>query len=185
MPALPKELIARFTSEYSLGAYDAEILTEQKDIADYFILVCDYSTNYKAAANWVMGPVKGWVNSNASTIEKFPLSPKAIALIIEFIDEGVINFSVAEQKLFPALLLNPKQEVSQLIEKLNLKQTGDEDTLHQLIQEVLDENPNKVQEYKAGKTGLIGMFMGQIMKKSGGKADPKKTKNILVKLLDN
>lgn len=185
MPALPKELIARFTSEYSLGSYDAEILTEQKDIADYFILVCEYSKNYKAAANWVMGPVKGWVNSNASSIEKFPLSPKAIALIIEFIDEGVINFSVAEQKLFPALLLNPKQEVSKLIEKLNLKQTGDEDTLHQLIQEVLDENPNKVQEYKAGKTGLIGMFMGQIMKKSGGKADPKKTKNILVKLLDN
>ena len=101
------------------------------------------------------------------------------------VDDGVINFSVAEQKLFPALLTNPKQEVSQLIDTLNLRQTGDEDTLHQLIQEVLDENPHKVEEYKAGKTGLIGMFMGQIMKKSGGKADPKKTKSLLVELLDN
>jgi len=185
MPALPKELIARFTSEYLLGAYDAEILTESKDIADYFILICDHSTNYKAVANWVMGPIKSWVNSHASSIEKFPLSPETIARIIEFIDDGVINFSVAEQKLFPALLSNPKQEVSQLIDTLNLRQTGDEDTLHQLIQEVLDENPHKVEEYKAGKTGLIGMFMGQIMKKSGGKADPKKTKSLLVELLDN
>ena len=80
---------------------------------------------------------------------------------------------------------NPDQEVSQVIEDLNLKQTGDEDTLHQLIQEVLRENASKVDEYKAGKTGLIGMFMGQIMKKSGGKADPKKTKSLLVELLDN
>ena len=185
MPALPKELIARFTSEYLLGAYDAEILTESKDIADYFILICDHSKNYKAVANWVMGPVKSWVNSHASSIEKFPLSPETIARIIEFIDDGVINFSVAEKKLFPALLTNPKQEVSQLIDTLNLRQTGDEDTLHQLIQEVLDENPHKVEEYKAGKTGLIGMFMGQIMKKRGGKADPKKTKSLIVELLDN
>ena len=132
-----------------------------------------------------MGPVKSWVNSHATSIEKFPLSPKTIAEIISYIDVGVINFSVAEQKLFPALLSNPDQEVNQVIEDLNLKQTGDEDTLHQLIQEVLRENASKVDEYKAGKTGLIGMFMGQIMKKSGGKADPKKTKSLLVELLDN
>ena len=144
MPALPKELLIRFTSEYQLGNYDAEILTESKDVADYFIATCDHSKNFKAVANWVMGPVKSWVNSHASSIEKFPLSPKTIAEIISYIDAGVINFSVAEQKLFPALLSNPDQEVSQVIEDLNLKQTGDEDTLHQLIQEVLRENASKV-----------------------------------------
>jgi aspartyl-tRNA(Asn)/glutamyl-tRNA(Gln) amidotransferase subunit B len=132
-----------------------------------------------------MGPVKSWVNSHASTIDKFPLSPKCIAEIIKSIDDEIINFSVAEQKLFPALLSNPIQEVSQVIEDLNLRQTGDEDTLYQLIQDVLSENAHKVKEYKLGKTGLIGMFMGQIMKKSGGKADPKKTKSLLFKLLDN
>jgi aspartyl-tRNA(Asn)/glutamyl-tRNA(Gln) amidotransferase subunit B len=185
VPALPKELMARFTSDYQLGTYDAGILTESKDVADYFIATCNHSKNYKAVANWVMGPVKSWVNSHASTIDKFPLSPKCIAEIIKSIDDEIINFSVAEQKLFPALLSNPIQEVSQVIEDLNLRQTGDEDTLYQLIQDVLSENAHKVKEYKLGKTGLIGMFMGQIMKKSGGKADPKKTKSLLFKLLDN
>jgi len=185
MPALPKELLIRFTSEYQLGNYDAEILTESKDVADYFIATCNHSKNFKAVANWVMGPIKSWVNSHASSINKFPLSPKTIAEIISHIDEGIMNFSVAEQKLFPALLSNPHHEVMQVIENLNLSQTGDEDTLHRLIQEVLSENASKVDEYKAGKIGLIGMFMGQIMKKSGGKADPKKTKNLLVELLDN
>ncbi len=183
MPALPKELYQRFTGELQLSGYDAGILTENKEIADFFIQVCDKTSNYKAAANWTMGAVKGWINSNASHIENFPLSAATIADIIASIDKGTINFSVAEQKLFPALIETPTKSVSQLIGELNLAQTGDDDTLQQLVDEVLAAFPDKVAEYKAGKTGLLGMFMGQIMKKSGGKADPKKTNQLLAKAL--
>jgi len=183
MPALPQELITRFTEEYQLGNYDAEILTESKEVADYFIAVCENTTNYKAAANWVMGPIKGWVNSQATTIHTFPLKPLRIAQIISAIDNGLLSFSVAEQKLFPALLEHINEDVESIINKLNLKQTDDEDTLRGLVQEVISEHPDKVIEYQAGKTGLIGMFMGQIMKKSGGKADPKKTKSLLIEYL--
>ncbi len=184
MPALPKELYQKFTQEHKLGDYDASILTESKEVADFYISVCDHTTNYKAAANWTMGAVKSWVNTNASHIEKFPLTAATIADIISSIDSGVINFSVAEQKLFPALLDQSDKTVGQLIQELNLAQTGDDDTLQKLIDEVLAENAAKVEEYKSGKTGLLGMFMGQIMKKSGGKADPKKTNQLLREALN-
>ena len=183
MPALPKELFNRFTSEMKLNEYDASILTDSKEVADYFLTICDHTKNYKAAANWTMGAIKGWVNSNASHIEKFPISAATIASLIASIDKGTISFSVAEQKLFPALLEQPTKGVSELIEELNLAQTGDDDTLYTLINEVLAQFPDKVAEYKAGKTGLLGMFMGQIMKKSGGKADPKKTNQLLAEAL--
>jgi aspartyl-tRNA(Asn)/glutamyl-tRNA(Gln) amidotransferase subunit B len=184
MPALPKELFHKFTNEYKLGAYDANILTESKEIADYFLEVCNHTQNYKAAANWTMGAVKGWINSNASHIENFPISAATISDIISSIDEGVLSFSVAEQKLFPAILEAPMKTVKELIEDLNLAQTGDDHVLQSLINDVIAENPAKVEEYRAGKTGLLGMFMGQIMKKSGGKADPKKTNQLLAKALN-
>lgn len=185
MPALPKELFQRFTSEFKLGEYDAQILTESKEIADFYLQVCEHTSNYKAAANWTMGAVKSWINSNASHIEDFPLNGATIADVIASIDQGVLSFSLAEQKLFPALIDQPTKKVSALIDELNLDQTGDDDTLQKLVDEVLAQFPDKVEQYKAGKKGLLGMFMGQIMKKSGGKADPKKTNQLLAKALNN
>ena len=184
MPALPKELFARFTGEYKLGEYDASILTESKEVADYFLSVCEHTSNYKAAANWVMGAVKGWVNSNATHIGKFPIAAATIADLIASIDEGTINFSVAEQKVFPILLANPTQKVGEIIQEQNLALMDDDGALQKWIDEVLAEFPEKVTDYKSGKTNLIGLFIGQVKKKSGGKADPKKTSQLLAKALN-
>jgi aspartyl-tRNA(Asn)/glutamyl-tRNA(Gln) amidotransferase subunit B len=184
MPALPKELFARFTGEYKLGEYDASILTESKEVADYFLSVCEHTSNYKAAANWVMGAVKGWVNSNATHIGKFPIAAATIADLIASIDEGTINFSVAEQKVFPLLLENPTQKVGEIIQEQNLALMDDDGALQKWIDEVLAEFPEKVTDYKSGKTNLIGLFIGQVKKKSGGKADPKKTSQLLAKALN-
>ena len=184
MPALPKELFTRFTGEYKLGEYDASILTESKEVADYFLAVCEYSSNYKAAANWVMGAVKKWVNSNATHIGKFPIGAATIADLIASIDEGTINFSVAEQKVFPKLLANPTQKVGEIIQEQNLALMDDDGALQKWIDEVLAEFPEKVTDYKSGKTNLIGLFIGQVKKKSGGKADPKKTSQLLAKALN-
>jgi aspartyl-tRNA(Asn)/glutamyl-tRNA(Gln) amidotransferase subunit B len=184
MPALPKVLFQKFTSEFKLSDYDAKILTEHKEIADFYLELCEHTNNYKAAANWTMGAVKNWLNSNAEHIANFPLSVATISEVISSIDQGTINYSAAEQTLFPALLENPKATVEQLIAQLNLAQEGDDDILQSLIAEVISENPAKVAEYKSGKTGLLGMFMGQIMKRSKGKADPKKTSALLQKALE-
>jgi aspartyl-tRNA(Asn)/glutamyl-tRNA(Gln) amidotransferase subunit B len=131
-----------------------------------------------------MGAVKNWLNIQAEHISAFPLAPATISEIISSIDKGIINYSQAEQKLFPAILSNPEMSVAQLIEELNLAQSGDDDFLLTLINEVLTENSAKVAEYKSGKKGLLGMFMGEIMKKSKGKADPKKTSALLSKALN-
>ena len=185
MPALPKQLFERFTAEMKLSEYDAQILTDSKEVADFYLEICQYSNNFKSAANWTMGAVKGWVNSNAEHIGNFPVSAKQIADVIAAIDKGILSYSVAEQKLFPALLEHPEREVDQLIENLNLAQDGDDDYLQALIDEILIAFPDKVEAYKNGKTGLLGMFMGQLMKKSGGKADPKKANELLIRALSN
>jgi len=183
MPALPKELFAKFTGELKLNDYDASILTESKEVADFFLAVCEHTDNYKAAANWVMGAVKSWVNSHATHIEKFPLSAATIAEIIASIDGGSINFSVAEQKVFPLLLDNPSHKVSDIIAENNLALMDDDDALQTWIDEVLAEFPDKVEAYKSGNKNLIGLFIGQVKRKSGGKADPKKTSQLLAKAL--
>jgi aspartyl-tRNA(Asn)/glutamyl-tRNA(Gln) amidotransferase subunit B len=183
MPALPKELFARFTKEMELGEYDASILTESREVAEYFLQIAEHTTNYKAAANWTMGAVKNWVNTNASHIQQFPISAATIADLISSIDQGVINFSVAEQKVFPILLENPKLKVGDIIASQNLALMDDDEALQKWIDEVLVEFPDKVVDYKSGKTNLIGLFIGQVKKKSGGKADPKKTNELLVKAL--
>lgn len=184
MPALPKELLNRFVSEFKLNNYDASVLTENKEVAEFYLSVCEHTSNYKAAANWTMGAVKNWINANASHIDDFPLSGATVASIISLIDNNTISYSVAEQKLFPALLEHTDKTAEQLIVELNLAQTGDDDTLQKLIDEVLAAFPDKVEQYQSGKKGLLGMFMGQIMKKSGGKADPKKTNQLLAKALE-
>ena len=185
MPALPKELYRKFTTEMQLNDYDASILTESKGIADFFIEVCEHTKNYKAAANWTMGAVKGWVNSNASHIKKFPLTPATIADLVSSIDSGAINFSIAEQKVFPALLENTNKKVDEIILEQNLALTDDDEALQKWVDEVLAEFPDKVEAYKAGKTNLIGLFIGQVKRKSRGKADPKKTNQLLAKALNS
>lgn len=183
MPALPKQLYAKFTSEMDLGDYDASILTESREVAEYFLQICEHTKNYKAAANWTMGAVKNWVNSSASHILDFPIAAATIADIIASIDSGVINFSIAEQHVFPMLLDTPTLKVNEIIGNQNLALLDDDDALQTWVDEVLAEFPDKVVAYKQGKTNLIGLFIGQIKKKSGGKADPKKTNELLVKAL--
>ncbi|MCB0737830.1 MAG: Asp-tRNA(Asn)/Glu-tRNA(Gln) amidotransferase GatCAB subunit B, partial [Bacteroidetes bacterium] len=143
------------------------------------------TSQYKAAANWMIGPIRGFLNDKAVSIDEFPITAKAIAQIIQLIDDGKLSFAIANQRLFGALLESPETHPEELAKSLNLIQVGDDDFLQKLIDEVIAQFPDKVAEYKSGKTGLLGMFMGQIMKKSQGKADPKKTNQLLAQALDN
>ena len=184
MPELPEALFNRFHSELGLSDYDAAVLTDDKSTALYFNRLIQCTANYKAAANWVNVAIKGYLNENATGIESFPLQPEKIADIIAVIDRGVVSNSAAVQHLFPAMLKNPAASAGELIESLNLAQDADTDTIEMLIAEVLAKYPEKVQEYKNGKTGLLGLFVGEVMKASKGKADPRKTNEQVRKMLD-
>jgi aspartyl-tRNA(Asn)/glutamyl-tRNA(Gln) amidotransferase subunit B len=184
MPHLPVALFEKFVSTYALSEYDALVLTDSKEIALYFDRVCSLTTHYKAAANWVMGPVKSFLNESTQAVVNFPISEEKLAALIALIDSGKVNFSVASQRLFPELVKQPELAPEQLAQQLNLIQENDESALSATIDMVILKYPEKVKEYRKGKTGIIGMFMGEVMKLSKGKADPKLANQLLEKKLN-
>lgn len=183
MPALPRELYQKFTSEYALSEYDASVLTDSKDIALYMEAVCRHTKNYKAVANWMMGPVKSWLNEQQKTADQFPIQPPSLATVIDLIDQGKLNFTAASQQLFPAMLKSPQTSVENIVAELGLANAADQNSILPIIDEVIIAFPEEVKQYKKGKGALIGMFMGEVMKRSHGKADPKTTKELLVSKL--
>jgi aspartyl-tRNA(Asn)/glutamyl-tRNA(Gln) amidotransferase subunit B len=184
MPALPWELFEKFTKQYNLPEYDANVLTDSREVAEYFEATCGFTQNYKAVSNWIMGSVKSYLNDNNLEINELSLTPERLGALINLIDEGKVSTSTAAQQIFPEMLINASKTPLQIAEAKNLIQQSNTDTLQTLINEVLANNPAKVKEYKSGKKGLLGMFMGEIMKKSKGSADPKVTTELLQKTLD-
>lgn len=184
MPPLPQELKKKYLDEYGLNDYDASIITESKPVALYYEELTKATKNYKAAANWLMGEVKSYVNTHGIHIEDFPVTPAKIASLIQLIEEGKVSNSVASQKLFPAMVAQPKANPLSLAEANNWIQESDEGALEQYVVEAINKFPDKVEAYRAGKKGLIGLFMGEVMKQSKGKADPKKANQLLREKLE-
>jgi aspartyl-tRNA(Asn)/glutamyl-tRNA(Gln) amidotransferase subunit B len=184
MPALPRELYNKYIAELHLPEYDAQVLTDSKDVALYFEELCKLTKNYKAASNWVMGPVKSCLNELSLSAEEFPISPKVLVELITLVEEGKLNFSVASQRVFPELLKSPNKSALEVAQQLNLIQESNHDAILPIIDEVLKEFPLKVEEYKNGKKGIVGMFMGEVMKRSKGKADPKVANELITKKLE-
>ncbi len=184
MPPMHWELHQKFISEYGLSDYDATIIAGEKYFALYFENLITHTQNFKAAANWMIGPIRGFLNDKAVDIREFPVSEIKIAEIIKLIDDNKLSFASANQKLFPQLLEMPNAQPEELAKELNLIQESNDDFLLEIIKQVISDFPDKVDEYKGGKKGLLGMFMGQIMKRSQGKADPKKTNQLLAQELD-
>lgn len=184
MPSLPKALYKKFVGDFQLPDYDAQVLTDSKEIALYFVELCEETKNYKAASNWMMGPIKSYLNESALHINQFPVTPKQIATIIKLIDAGTVSFSAASQKIYPAMIAHPGKDPLKIAEEMNLVQESNANTIIPIVEEVLASLPGKVGEYKSGKKGLLGLFMAEIMKKSKGKADPKVASELLKERLD-
>ncbi|MEX6691092.1 Asp-tRNA(Asn)/Glu-tRNA(Gln) amidotransferase subunit GatB [Danxiaibacter flavus] len=179
MPALPEELYTLYHQQYGLSEYDAAQLCLEKETTDYFNEVVKFTTNYKAASNWINGPVRQYVNEHKIAMDSFAVKPQQLAEVMQLIDEGKINFSVASSKLLPALLADGSKAPIQLATELNLIQVSDSNEIENWVAEVIAKMPEKVAEYKKGKKGLIGLFVGEVKKASKGKADPKVVTTLL------
>lgn len=184
IPQLQEERIKKYTSQWQLPEYDAQVLTEEKDIADYFEAIANNTTNYKAASNWMIGPVRSWLNENNKEITDFPLQPVAMAQLVKLVDTGKLSFSAASSRLFPYLLQHPAEDPEKAAVQQNLLQQSDASELAPLIDEILQKHAEKVKEYKKGKKGVISLFVGEVMKRSKGKADPRITNEILLEKLN-
>jgi len=185
LPVLQEDRVKKYTTELNLPEYDARVLTDEKELAEYYEAIITHTSLYKAAANWMLGPVKSWMNEHNSSIPDFPLKPAQLASLVKLTDEGKLSFSVASTRLFSYLLANPTIDPLKAAEQQNLLQQSDAGSLEPIIDEVLLKFKDKVAEYKKGKKGVLSLFVGEVMKRSKGKADPKVTNEIILEKLKN
>jgi aspartyl-tRNA(Asn)/glutamyl-tRNA(Gln) amidotransferase subunit B len=183
LPELHTARNKKYIDKYNLSNYDASQLTEEKNFSDYFETLVTKTIAFKSAANWMLGPVRSWLNENGKSIDEFPLEPSKLAATIDLVEGGLISFSTASSKLFPLLVLDPSLDARQAATKNNLLQQSDSGSLDPIIDEVLQQFADKVIEYKKGKKGLLSLFVGEVMKRSKGKADPKKTNELILEKL--
>ena len=183
LPELPRARKARYRSELGLSDYDAELLTDGLGVAAYFDSLLAAGAGAKTAANWINGPVAGWLNERALTIDALPLQASRLAELIALIESSRVSHSAAQQ-IFLRMASEPEADPLQLAEELGLMQQSDAHALQGIVDEVLADWPDKVAEYQSGKKGLIGLFMGEVMKRSRGSADPKIATELLRRQLD-
>lgn len=184
MPELPHQLLQKYTqAPYFLSEYDAHLLTESRPFSQYFETLTQHTIHYKAAANWMLGAIKFFLNEHNIAITEFMIAPIKIAEIIELIENKQISHTAATHQLFSALTQNPHANPTQLAQNLNLIMQSNTSSLQAWVSEVLQKYPDKVKEYKKGKKGLLAMFVGEIMKLSKGKANPQAINELLLEQL--
>jgi len=178
LPALPNELKMDWKDKFGLSDYDINQLTENKEEAEFYIAWTKQTKHYKAAANWMIGPIREYLNEHNSNYTDLKNAIPHLVELLHLVDQGQLNFSVASSKVFKAIIETP-QSPTQYAKDNNLLQTNSSDEINDWVDQVLAANPDKVAEYKKGKKGLIGLFVGEVKKLSKGKADPKITTQLL------
>jgi aspartyl-tRNA(Asn)/glutamyl-tRNA(Gln) amidotransferase subunit B len=177
LPELPTEKKIRFIDVFGLSEYDAENLTAQKDIADYFESMIAQGADIKLSANWVMGDLSASLNKNQIEIQDSPISARELYELITKISDNTISGKIAKD-VFKSMW-EGKGSVEEIIENQGLKQMTDIDALEGIIDEVVSNNTIQVQQFKDGNSKLLGFFVGQVMKATNGKANPKQVNKIL------
>ena len=177
LPELPAARKARLMQEKGLVDYDAENIVSTKAMAEYFDEAAKHTEDSKGIANWLLGDVSAYLNSENIAIEQFPITPANLGEMVNLINKGVLSSKLAK-KVFIEMLKTGKTPQA-LVKELGLEQISDEGAIVKIVEETLAENPQSIIDYKAGKDRALGFLVGQIMKKSRGKANPGMVNNLL------
>ncbi|BCR03666.1 aspartyl/glutamyl-tRNA(Asn/Gln) amidotransferase subunit B [Desulfuromonas versatilis] len=181
LPELPEAKIERYVSEYGIPRYDAEVLSAERPVADYYDACVRLHGNAKACSNWVMGEVQRRLNEEGIGIDQCPVTPELLAGMLGRIDDNTISGKIA--KTVFEEMWKSGDTADAIIEKKGLKQVTDTGAIEQIIDEILAANPGQVEEYRGGKEKVFGFFVGQVMKASKGKANPAAVNELLKKKL--
>ncbi|OQW35921.1 MAG: aspartyl/glutamyl-tRNA amidotransferase subunit B [Nitrospira sp. SG-bin1] len=181
LPELPTVRTKRFMSDYGLSEYDATILTGSKGIADYFESTVKLFDQPKTVSNWVMGELMRELNNIGTDISASPVTPERLVSLLKMVDKGIVSLKVARE-IFPELYSSGKTP-EQIVQEKGLTQVSDEGALVKIVDEVLSKHPAQVAQFKEGKQQVLGFLVGQVMKASGGKANPGKVNELLKKKL--
>lgn len=177
LPELPQEKKARFIKDYALPTVDAEVLTSTREIGDYFDECIKEFNNPKQVGNWIMGPLLRVLNAEGKTTRESPVSSKDLADMLKLIDQGIISGKIA--KTVFEEMVKTGEPPEKIVKEKGLVQVTDEAAIENIVLKVLKENVKQVEEYKNGKTKVFGFFVGQVMRETMGKANPKVVNNLL------
>ena len=180
MPELPSQKRARY-QEIGLSEYDASVIVEQMGLALFFDKVLELGANPKTAVNFIMGEIAAFLKEDHIEITDTKLTPENLAELIALIEKGTISNNIGKQIIIEMLKDGTKASV--IVEKKGLSQISDEGAIKELVQKVVDAHPNEVEAYKNGKTNLLGFFVGQIMKETKGRANPKTVNQLLREII--
>lgn len=182
LPELPASKRHRYEEDLALSAYDARILTDDRAVAEYFEAVINLGASAKQAANWVMGDITAYLKETKLNIRDIALQPATLAELLTLIEDGTISGKIAKE-ILPELLADGGSAKS-LVDRKGLTQISDTSALEQIVDEVIAAHPQELEAYRNGKTKLQGFFVGQVMKRTSGRADPKLTNQLLGRKLN-
>jgi len=183
IPELPDARKKRYVKELGLSEYDAGVLTDSKQMADFFEATAEAGADKKQAANWLMGDLSAYMNKHLKELDELPITPEALAKMVQLIEDGTISSKIAK-KVFAELVENGG-DPEKIVKDKGLVQISDEGQLREIISEVLDNNEQSVTDYKGGKGKALGFLVGQVMKATKGQANPPMVNKILKEELDN
>ena len=182
MPELPEQRYERFVRDYRLEAYSAKVLTDHKELGDFFEESLKYyNQDPQLTANWLLNDLLGNLSEVSKDIESSPVKPKALAELVRLIKEGVLSSKLAKEVL--KVMVSTGKEPLQVVEEKGLRQVSDEATIRGMIEEVLKENAKEVERYRSGEEKVFGFLVGQVMKKAKGKANPQLVNKLLREML--
>lgn len=182
IPELPLERKQRFIRDYNIPEYDAGVLTEEKEIADFFEEVVEKKVDAKKASNWIMGEVFRLMKDKNLEIKELKIAPDGLAALIKLINEGKVSTPMAKEIL--EICVETGKKPSEVAKERGLEVVSDEKEIETLVMKIVEENPEEVKKYLSGKTKIVGWFVGQVMKNTKGKADPKLANRIVIKVLE-
>ena len=185
MPILPWEQEKKLMEEYHLPAYDAHFLSESREMALYFQSVFKHSPHAKQISNWLMGPVKSYLNEHNLSIDQFVLTAEKLAEVINLVEKGIISHHLAVQQLFPLCIESPGRSPQEIVDENQWSHAQSGDALQEWVEQAIAAYPDKVKEYRLGKKGLLALFIGEVMKRSKGTADPKKVNHLVTEALNH
>jgi aspartyl-tRNA(Asn)/glutamyl-tRNA(Gln) amidotransferase subunit B len=182
LPELPAEKRRRFAAEYGIPDYDAGVLTLSRELADYYEAVARQSGNPKAASNWVMTELMRKLKQDGRPLADSPVGPAQLARLIGLVEAGTISGRIAKDVFEKVWATGEPPDA--IVEREGLTQLSDSGAIQAAISEVIAQNPSQVATYRGGKTSTIGWFVGQVMRKTGGKANPQLVNELLRKALE-
>ncbi|QDH20610.1 Asp-tRNA(Asn)/Glu-tRNA(Gln) amidotransferase subunit GatB [Saccharibacillus brassicae] len=181
IPELPDARRARYSADYGLPAYDAQVITASKPLADLFEQSLEHTQDAKSVSNWIMGELLGHLNTSGLELNAVPLTGQGLGELVGLIEKGTVSSKIAKT-VFKEMLQSGKRP-QQIVEEQGLVQISDEGAIQAIVTEVVAANPQSVEDYRAGKDKAIGFLVGQVMKQSKGKANPGLVNKLLMELL--